>query len=126
MSDGEEIKPGDVSKVSDIIPPGQAIESSRKLDTMLTHSIGSLTRGRRGGGLSAKISELASDMEDFNRETDIVLDGIRDKITVARRKRDEASEAQHGHYDGLIGDFQDTIDAVDRISNLPFDKGGKT
>src|SRR5277367_1876578 len=127
MADDEQtIKPGDVGKVSDIIPPGQAIESSRKLDTMLTHSISSLSRGRRSGGLSSKISELAADMETFNQETDIVLDGIRDKMTVARAKREEAAEVQHGHFDNLIGDFQDTIDAVDRLSNLPFDKGGKT
>jgi hypothetical protein len=121
MSDSEEIKPTDVGKVSEIIPPGQAIESSRRLDLHLNKSI----RATRRGHLSSKISELAADMEDFNRETDVVLDGLRDKMQLARRKREEATEAQHGHFDGLIGDFQDTIDAVDRLSNLPFDNGGE-
>lgn len=116
-----EIQPAEVGKVSDIIPPGQAIESSRKLDAVLMRSI----RDTRRGSLSAKVADITEQMGDFTQETHIVLDGLRDKIALAREKRDEAAEAQHTHYDGLIGDFQDSIDAVERLSNAPFDGGGK-
>jgi len=105
-----------------LIGPGQAIESSRKLDAHLTRSI----RDTRRGSLSAKVADITEQMGDFNQETHIVLDGLRDKIAEARKKRDEAAEAQHGHYDQLIGDFQDTIDAVERLSNSPLDGDGKT
>ena len=108
----DETKIGTVS----VIGSNQAIESSRKLDTHLTRSIDDLRRG----SLSAKVSSLALDMDEFNRETHEVLDGVRLKIARARKKRDQAAEVHHQHYDGLIGDFQDSIDAVEKLSNLPF------
>jgi hypothetical protein len=111
---------GDQDNSLPVIGPNQAIESSRKLDTVLTRSIGDLRRG----SLSAKVADLANDMDDFNKESHIVLDGIKDKITLARQKRDEAAEAHHQHYDLIIGDFQDSIDAVEHLSNLPFEKNG--
>lgn len=130
MSDGNEadkvtVTPAEVGKVSEIIPPGQAIESSRKLDIHLQNSVKDFRRRERGA-LSTKISDLATEMDDFNTETHLVVDGVRDKIRLARRKRDEAVEVQHAHYDGLIGDFQETIDASEQFSNLPLDRGGKS
>ena len=117
----ETIKPENIAKAEPIIGPNQVIESSRKLDTVLTAGI----RAGRRGSLSGKIANLTEDLNDFNKETHVVLDGISDKIAEARTKRDEAAEAQHAHFDGLIGDFQDTIDAVDRLSNIPLDRGGE-
>jgi hypothetical protein len=111
----------DAKPASEIIPPGQAIESSRRLDTHLTRAI----RDTRRGSLAGKIADITEQMGDFAQETHVVLDGISDKIATARMKRDEAAEAQHAHFDGLIGDFQDTIDAVDRLSNFPLDRGGE-
>ena len=103
----------DAKPQSEIIPPGQAIESSRRLDTHLTRSISELRRG----SLSTKVTDLALEMDDFNAETHTILDGVKEKIGRAREKRDEAADAHHRHYDGLIGDFQDSIDAVERLSN---------
>ena len=108
-------------KNGSIIGPNQVIESSRRLDTVLTRSITDLRRG----SLSTKVTSLAAEMDDFNRETHNVLDKVREKIDAARRKRDEAVEVHHAHYDGLINDFQDSIDAVERLSNIPLDSGGE-
>jgi len=104
-----------------LIGPNQAIESSRKLDTALNGSI----RALRRGSLSAKISILSDEMADFEVESHRVVDGIRQKVADARDKRDEAAAAQHAHYDGLIGDFQESIDAVERLSNLPLGGSGR-
>lgn len=104
-----------------IIGPNQVIESSRKLDTVLAKGI---REGRRGS-LSGKIANLLDDMEDFTRETHTVIDGVAEKIAEARQKREEAAEAQHAHFGGLIKDFQDTIDAIDRLANYPFEEDGK-
>ena len=126
MSDDGEpmvIKSNEVGAVeSDILRPGQAIESSRKLDNLLTDGI----KEARRGTIPGKVDDLISDMADFNAETHLVLDGVRDKMQEARRKREEAAEVQHAYLDGSIGDFQKTIDAIDRLSNSPFVKGGKT
>ena len=109
MSDGDE------PKHETILPPNQVIESSRKLDI----------RESRSGSLSGKIANLTEDIQAFSQETHTVLDGISDKIATAREKREEAAEAHHSHYDKLIGDFQDSIDAVERLSNIPLEGGGK-
>ena len=111
----------DGDKVSDIIPPGQAIESSRKLDNLLSAGI---REGRRGT-VAGKIDDIMSDMAEFEAETHVVLDGVRDKMLGARAKREEAAEAQHAYLDSRIGDFQKTIDAIDRMANSPLGGGGK-
>jgi hypothetical protein len=118
MSDDEETA---ANNANPVLAPNQAIESSRKLDTALNGSIKALRRG----SLSGKINSLAEEMAEFEIESHKVVDGIREKIVAAKEKRDEAAEAQHAHYDGLIGDFQDSIDAVERLSNLPLESGGK-
>ena len=115
------ITPADVGKVSDIIKPGQAIESSRKLDNLLSTGI----REAKRGTVTGKVDDLLSDMADFEAETHVVLDGVRDKMQDARRKREEAAEVQHSYLDSRIGDFQKTIDAIDRMSNSPLGGGGK-
>lgn len=103
-----------------IIGPNQAIESSRKLDTHLTRSINDLKRG----SLSVKVSSLAEEIGDFHRETHAVVDAVRARMTLARAKRDEAAAVYHAHYGGVIRDFQETIDAVEKLSNLPLDSSG--
>jgi hypothetical protein len=119
MSEGDDKSNG---KVSEIIPPGQAIESSRRLDTHLTRSIEDLKRG----SLSAKVTSLSIQMDSFNVETHRSLDAVAERIRLARAKRDEAVEVHMRHYDGLIDDFEQSIDAVEQLSNLPLDRGGKT
>lgn len=119
MSEGDD-KANGVGKVSEIIPRGQAIESSRQLDAHLTRSIDDLKRG----SLSAKVTSLSMQMDGFNAETHRSLDMVAEKIRLARQKRDEAVEVHMRHYDGLIDDFEHSIDAVEQLSNLPLDKGG--
>lgn len=114
----ETAAPGEAS-TEPLYPPNQVIESSRKLDTHLSESVQTLRRG----SLSAKIGSLADEMADFNAESHKVVDGIREKVARAREKRDEAAAAQHAHYDGLINDWQDSIDSAERLSNIPL--GGR-
>ena len=109
MSDGETIKADEVGKVSDIIPPGQAVASSRTLDPLVEKSLKTIHQLRRGS-LAAKVAALSVDMSDFNRESHEHLDVLAEKIALARAKRDQALAIQHAYYDAHIGDFQDTTE----------------
>ena len=115
----DETQPED-AKNAVIIGPNQVIESSRKLDAHLGRSISDLRRG----SLSVKVTSLVEDMGDFHRETHAVVDAVKARMAQAREKRDQAAAVYHQHYGGMIRDFQETIDAVEQLSNLPLDGNG--
>jgi hypothetical protein len=81
---------------------------------------------RREGKLSllGKMKALTESAEDFNKETETVLDGISDKIAAAKLKRTTAAEKHHGYYDGLIKGIEESVTVIDRLSNGPLSEDG--
>lgn len=75
--------------------------------------------------LLGKMKALTESAEDFTKGTEVVLDGIADKIKVATVKRDAAAEKHHGYYDGIIKGVEDSVVVIDRLSNLPLGKDGE-
>jgi hypothetical protein len=81
---------------------------------------------REGAGMSllGKMKHLTESARDFHSDTEIVLDGIADKIRLAREKRDAAAEVHHGYYDGIIDGVEESIEVIDRLSNGPLHEDG--
>ena len=75
--------------------------------------------------LLGKMKALTESAQDFNKETETVLDGIADKIAAAKVKRTAAAEKHHGYYDGLIKGIEDSVVVIDRLSNGPLDSDGE-
>ena len=75
--------------------------------------------------LAGKMAALTERANDFTRDTEKVLDGIAEKITAAEAKRDLAKEKHHGYYDGIVKGIEDSITAIDRLSNCPLSEGGE-
>lgn len=75
--------------------------------------------------IAGKMAALTERANEFNAKTESVLDGIAEKINVAEAKRDIAAEKHHGYYDGIIAGVDDSIAAIDRLSNGPLPQGGK-
>jgi hypothetical protein len=88
---------------------------SRKLDAVLVEGI---KEGRRMS-LKGKMAALTESAADFTKETHATLDGISSKIAVAREKRDAAALKHHGYYDGIISGIEESVEAIDRLSNVP-------
>jgi hypothetical protein len=86
-----------------------------------------VTAMQREGKLSllGKMKALTESAEDFNKETETVLDGISDKIAAAKTKRTAAAEKHHGYYDGLIKGIEDSVVVIDRLSNGPLGEDGE-
>lgn len=75
--------------------------------------------------LLGKLSHLTEDAQKFNDETVMVLDGIGEKIAVARTKRDVAKDKHHGYYDTIIKGVEDSVEVINRLSNGPLSEGGE-
>lgn len=76
--------------------------------------------------LSGKMAALTESAQDFHNSTEAVLDGIAEKIALAKTKRDVAAEKHHGFYDGIIKGVEDSVTVIDRLSNgVPLSEGGE-
>lgn len=86
-----------------------------------------VTTMQREGRLSlaGKMAALTERARDFNTKTETVLDGIADKITKAEARRDMAETKHHAYYDGIISGVDDSIAAIDRLSNGPLSQDGE-
>lgn len=73
--------------------------------------------------LAGKMAALTESAQDFNRDTEAVLDGIAEKIVTAKSKRDVAAEKHHGYYDTIIKGVDDSVAVIDRLSNGPLSEG---
>jgi hypothetical protein len=82
-----------------------------------------IARDRRMS-LLGKMQALTESAQDFNKETEAVLDGIAEKIVSARAKRDAAKEKHHGYYDGIVKGIEDSVVVIDRLSNGPLPQDG--
>lgn len=90
-----------------------------RLDAVLTAGI---REGRRMS-LKGKMAALTESAQDFTKETEAVLDGISEKIALARTKRDAAKDRHHGYYDGIIEGIDESTAVIDRLSNDPLGEG---
>lgn len=84
-----------------------------------------LQEGKRMS-LLGKLAHLTDDALKFTDETGEVLDGISEKIALARQRRDVAKQKHHGYYDGIIKGVEDSVTVIDRLSNGPLPEGGKS
>lgn len=69
--------------------------------------------------LLGKINALTERAQDFTQRTSDVFDGIAAKIAEAEKKRDAAELKHTSYYDALSQGLDDTITAIDRLSNSP-------
>ncbi len=83
-----------------------------------------LREGKRMS-LLGKLAHLTADADKFTEETVQVLDGIAEKIALARARRDVAKEKHHGYYDGIIKGVEESVTVIDRLSNGPLPEGGQ-
>lgn len=72
-----------------------------------------------------KMQHLTEAAAEFTKETEAVLDGVMNKIEQAKKKRDAAADRHHGYYDGIIKSVDESVEAIDRLSNLPLPDDGK-
>jgi hypothetical protein len=86
-----------------------------------------VTAMKREGKLSllGKMKALTESAEDFNKETEVALDGIAEKISAATIKRTAAVEKHHGYYDGLIKGIEESVMVIDKLSNGPLLDGSE-
>lgn len=75
--------------------------------------------------LLGKMKALTESAEDFTKETHATFDGIAAKIQAAKKKRDVAAARHHGYYDGIIAGVDESVEAIDRLSNLPLENDGE-
>lgn len=75
--------------------------------------------------IAGKMAALTERAKDFNAKTETVLDGIAEKITKAEAKRDIAEQKHHGYYDTIIAGTDESIAAIDRLSNGPLPSAGE-
>jgi hypothetical protein len=75
--------------------------------------------------LTGKMQALTERALDFHKKTEGVLDGISEKIVKAEHKRDIAAEKHHDYYDSIIAGVDDSIKAIERLSNVPLHEGGE-
>lgn len=83
-----------------------------------------LRREGRDMSLLGKMAHLTESAQDFTRETEAVLDGIAEKIKVAKQKRDIAKDRHHGYYDAIITGVDESVQVIDRLSNSPLPENG--
>jgi hypothetical protein len=86
------------------------------------------TEGIREGrrmSLLGKMKALTESAEDFTRDTHASLDGISEKIAVARGKRDAAVNKHHNYYDTVIAGVEESVEVIDRLSNGPLSGDGE-
>lgn len=83
-----------------------------------------LQEGRRMS-LMGKMKALTESAEQFNSETESVLDEIAEKITSAKVKRTAAAAKHHTYYDGLTKAIEDSVVVIDRLSNGPLSGDGE-
>jgi|SRR5579872_5246424 len=81
--------------------------------------------GAHAMSLLGKLAHLTADAEQFTDETGKVLDGISEKIALARARRDIAKDKHHGYYDGIIKGVEESVTVIDRLSNSPLPEGGQ-
>jgi hypothetical protein len=86
-----------------------------------------VTKMQREGRLSisGKMAALTDRARDFHAKTESVLDGIAEKISAAEAKRDTAAEKHHGYYDAIIAGVDESVKAIERLSNGPLPEGGE-
>lgn len=75
--------------------------------------------------LLGKMAHLTESAQDFHKQTEVVLDGIAEKIETATRKRDEATAKHHAYYDTIIKGVDDSVAVIDRLSNGPLHSDGE-
>ena len=75
--------------------------------------------------LLGKMAHLTESAQDFHKQTEVVLDGIAEKIETATRKRDEATAKHHAYYDTIIKGVDDSVAVIDRLSNGPLHGDGE-
>lgn len=71
------------------------------------------------------MAALTESAQDFSTSTEAVLDGIAEKIALAKTKRDAAADKHHGFYDGIIKGVDESVAVIDRLSNGPLSEDGK-
>jgi uncharacterized protein (DUF488 family) len=76
--------------------------------------------------LTGKMAALTESAQDFTKETEAVLDGIAEKIALARTRRDVAKDKHHAYYDQIIEGVEESVKVIDRLSNSPLPEDGKS
>ena len=98
------------------------LKASARLDKSLTAAI------KEGKQMSilGKVAALTEQSKDFTTDTVKALDGIAEKISTAVKVRDEAVAKHHGYYDNIIKGVSDSVEAIDRLSNIPLGEGSES
>ncbi len=100
-----------------------AVTINANADRIEAYRVG-LREGKRMS-LLGKLAHLTADADKFTEETVQVLDGIAEKIALARARRDIAKDKHHGYYDGIIKGVEESVTVIDRLSNGPLPEGGQ-
>jgi hypothetical protein len=100
----------------------RARDAGRRLDAALDHNI---REGRPRMSLKGKMAALTERAQDFTKATETGLDALSEKIAAAEAKREAALEKHHGYYDGIIAGIEESVTVIDRLTNLPLDKGSE-
>ncbi len=87
--------------------------------------VSQMVREGKRMSLLGKMQHLTETAQDFHRETEAALDGIAAKIEAAKKKREEAEATHHGYYDAIMAGVDESIKAIDRLSNGPLPEGGQ-
>jgi hypothetical protein len=75
--------------------------------------------------LLGKMKALTESASEFNKTTELALDGIAEKIETAKVKRSAAVDKHHGYYDTLIKGIEESTEVIDKLSNgAPLDEDG--
>lgn len=94
-------------------------------DRLVTARVLTTIARDRKMSLTGKMAALTERAQDFHKKTESVLDGIAEKIAKAETKRDEAADKHHGYYDAIIAGVDDSVKAIERLSNVPLGEGGE-
>lgn len=94
-------------------------------DRLVTARVLTTIARDRKMSLTGKMAALTERAQDFHKKTESVLDGIAEKIAKAEIKRDEAAGKHHGYYDAIIAGVDDSVKAIERLSNVPLGEGGE-
>lgn len=107
---------------------GRALVTTEEIahvtDKIVTARILTNIARERRLSIAGKMAALTERAKDFNTKTEGVLDGIAEKITKAEAKRDTAAEKHHAYYDLVIAGVDESISAIERLSNGPLSEGG--
>jgi hypothetical protein len=114
-----------VSSIEDALTDTQSLDAAAdKLVAARTLTI--LARNRKMSQIG-RIAALNARQAELSKKTDQVLDGIEDKVNKYETKLNTAEGRHHAHYDRLIDSMDESIVAIDRLSNGPLpDDGGNS